>query len=44
MVRLLQQSMVDIANYVRDHPQDAKPALAKGYPQLGPADIDLAFS
>ena len=43
-VRQLQQAIIDIADYVRDHPQDARQALARGYPQLGPADIDLAFT
>jgi ABC-type nitrate/sulfonate/bicarbonate transport system substrate-binding protein len=43
-VQRLQQSVIDIASYVREHPAEAKQALAKGYSQLSPAEIDLSFS
>jgi ABC-type nitrate/sulfonate/bicarbonate transport system substrate-binding protein len=43
-VRRLQKSIVAIADYVGERPAEAKQALAKGYPQLGPTEIDLAFS
>ena len=43
-VRRLQQAVIDIAAYVQEHPAEAKQALAKGYSQLGAAEIDLSFS
>lgn len=40
----LQKTIVDIASYVREHPAEAKQALAKGYSQLSVAEIDLSFA
>ncbi len=42
-VRRFQQSIIDIATFIPAHPDAAKQDLAKGYPQLSPAEIDLAF-
>jgi ABC-type nitrate/sulfonate/bicarbonate transport system substrate-binding protein len=43
-VKRLQKSIADIASYVREHPAEAKQALAKGYSQLSAAEIDISFS
>jgi ABC-type nitrate/sulfonate/bicarbonate transport system substrate-binding protein len=43
-VRRLQQAVVDIAGYVREHPVEAQQALAKGYSQLSAAEIELSFT
>jgi ABC-type nitrate/sulfonate/bicarbonate transport system substrate-binding protein len=43
-VRRFQRTLEDIGAFIRDHPDAARAALAKGYPQLGADDIALAFS
>lgn len=43
-VRRLQKAIIDIVSYVRDHPAEAKQALARGYSQVSAAEIDLSFS
>lgn len=40
----LQKSVVDIAAFVQSDPPGAQRALAAAYSQLGPAEIELAFS
>jgi len=43
-VRRFQHALVDVADFIREHPGEALTALAKGYPDLKPEEIDLAFS
>jgi ABC-type nitrate/sulfonate/bicarbonate transport system substrate-binding protein len=42
-VRKLEQSLLAIAEFVEKEPAAAKQALAASYPQLGAADVELAF-
>jgi ABC-type nitrate/sulfonate/bicarbonate transport system substrate-binding protein len=42
-VRRFQQALVDIGAFIRDQPEAARVALAKGYPQLGADEVNLAF-
>jgi ABC-type nitrate/sulfonate/bicarbonate transport system substrate-binding protein len=43
MIAQLRQSIVDIAGFIEKDPAAAQKALAAGYPQLSPQEIDLAF-
>jgi ABC-type nitrate/sulfonate/bicarbonate transport system substrate-binding protein len=43
MIRRLRQTVADIAAFIETDPHAAQRALAAGYPQLSPQDIDLAF-
>jgi ABC-type nitrate/sulfonate/bicarbonate transport system substrate-binding protein len=40
----IQAALADLARFIKDDPAEAKRQLAKAYPQLEPAAIDLAFS
>jgi ABC-type nitrate/sulfonate/bicarbonate transport system substrate-binding protein len=43
-VRRFQRALVDVGDFIRDHPDEARAALAKGYPDLRAEEIDLAFT
>ncbi len=43
VIRRLRQTVADIAAFIETDPHAAQRALAAGYPQLSPQDIDLAF-
>jgi ABC-type nitrate/sulfonate/bicarbonate transport system substrate-binding protein len=44
LLRRLQAALGDLAQLIKDNPGQAKQYLAKAYPQLDQAAIDLAFS
>jgi ABC-type nitrate/sulfonate/bicarbonate transport system substrate-binding protein len=44
MIRRLRQVLEATGAFIAKSPDEAKAALAKGYPTLSPKDIDLAFS
>ena len=42
-VRRFQLALVDVGTFIHAHPDEARAALAKGYPDLRAEEIDLAF-
>ena len=44
LIRRMQQAIEDIARFIATDQPAARTALAAAYPQLGPAEIDLAFN
>lgn len=44
LVRRIQRSFGDIAHFIKEKPEDARLALAKGYSSLSKEELDLAFN